>query len=102
MRDEARSLYRKNEIVRRLRGPFRKGFGPLQRIECAVDFDRAENIGGMCQLAMMRQLRRVERSAPRRVRPPRYSYTYRPQVWHLFHSTFKVSDPRCTPRPRIS
>src|ERR1700733_1276585 len=93
MSDEARSLYRKNEIVRRLRGPFREAFRPLQRIKCAVDFDRVESIGGMSQLPVLRQLLWIEFSAPRRIRPSGNSDTYRSQVWHLFHSTFKISDP---------
>ena len=43
--------------------------GPLQRVERAVDLDRGQPLGGVLQLAALRQARRVEVAAPAGVAP---------------------------------
>src|SRR5690242_19556587 len=47
VREVARALYCKNKIARRGLGPSRKTLWALQRIECAVDFNRPEDSGGV-------------------------------------------------------
>ena len=57
--------------VGRLGGPGPVVLRPLQRVERAVDLDAGHLAGQVLQLAPLRQPRRVERAAPRRVPPPR-------------------------------
>lgn len=77
MGEIARALNRKNEIVRSLGRPVSKAFGPLQRIERPIDFDRGKNARGVRKLAFLRQIGRIERAAPSLVSPSRDPYPNR-------------------------
>src|SRR5262245_44662687 len=61
----ARSLHGEDEACGRLVAPF----GPARRLEAriigAVDLDRGELAAGIFQLALLRQILRIERPAPR-------------------------------------
>ena len=67
--DVAPALDREDEIVRRLRRAMRRSSRALEAIERAVDLDGGEVPGGVVQLALRRQARRVEAPAPGRVAP---------------------------------
>jgi hypothetical protein len=60
-----------DEIVGHLGGPALEIFGPLQRIEGAVDLNRPERRAGESEFLPLRQLWRVEHAAPATVAPAR-------------------------------
>src|SRR5690349_11381750 len=71
MGDEARPFDGKEETLGRRVEPAREAFGPLQRIEGAVDLDRIESAARESELARMRQTLRIEFPPPRRIGPAR-------------------------------
>jgi len=67
--DEARRLHREDEATRRVLIPALVALRPLQRIERTVELDAVEVPRGVVQLQPLRQVGRIETSAPGRVAP---------------------------------
>src|SRR6202790_28039 len=67
--DGPRALYREHEVLGRGRGPGREVFWSLQRIECAVDFDRAKSVGSVFEFATVLQTFGIENAPPPFVPP---------------------------------
>src|SRR6266446_6223242 len=69
VRRNARPLEREDEVVRSLVVPAVEARRLLRAVESAVDLDRRQQPAGMAELARLRQARRVEDAAPRRIDP---------------------------------
>src|SRR5262245_32691127 len=75
MRDVLRRFDGEVEIVRRLLKPLAEALGLLQPVERAVDLDRRDLAAGEGELLLLRELRRVENPAPRRISPTGHTNT---------------------------
>src|SRR4029077_7434166 len=69
VRRNAQPLEREDEILRGLVVPAAEARRLLRAVEGAVDLDRREPAAGIAELARLRQARRVEDAAPRRIDP---------------------------------
>src|SRR5262245_20680618 len=69
MGEKATALHREHEVVGRVRVPAEIARRPLERVERAVDLDRAEPPAGELELTPLRQALRIEDAAPRGVAP---------------------------------
>src|SRR6202042_3003099 len=75
MRGEARSLEGEDKSIRRLLAPTHEALRLLRAVEGTIDLDRGQMATRMLQFSLLRQIRWIERAAPRREGPAAYADT---------------------------